>query len=107
MASFIWFSTVFFVSAQLYGSSVGANCLFVYRFDFAVSLPLAFSSLVGKVRCVRAGNGVLQPLSVQQVVQNGNLKSIFVNNCKSYNKQLYQLSPLAPRTHKSVAFVRR
>ena len=38
------------------------------------SLALAFWSLVGKVRCVRAGSGAMQPLCVQQVVQNGRRK---------------------------------
>ena len=67
-------STVFFVSARLYGSSEGAFCLTLHRFNLVVSLLLAFSSVVGKVRCVRAGSGVLQPLCVQQVVQNGRCK---------------------------------
>ena len=74
MASFFLSLTVFFASARLYGSSVSANCLFVYRFCLAASLSLAFSSVVGKVRCVRAGSGALQPLCVQQVVQNGRCK---------------------------------
>ena len=64
MAKFFLSPTVFFASARLYGSSVGASRLFVYRFNFAASLPLAFASLVGKVRCNRAGSGVLQPLCV-------------------------------------------
>ena len=74
MAKFFLSPTLFFVSARLCGASVGANCLFVYRFNLVASLPLAFLSLVGKVRCVRAGSGVLQPLCVQQVVQNGRCK---------------------------------
>ena len=74
MASFFRFSTVFFVSARSCGSSVGAFCLTLHRFNLVVSLLLVFSSVVGKVRCVRAGSGVLQPLCVQQVVQNGRRK---------------------------------
>ena len=74
MAKFFLSSTVFFVSARLYGSSVGASRTFFNQFTFATSLSLAFSSVVGKVRCVRAGSGVLQPLCVQQVVQNGRRK---------------------------------
>ena len=74
MASFIWFSTLFFASARLCGSSVGAFCLTLDRFNLVVSLPLAFLSLVGKVKCFCAGSGALQPLCVQQVVQNGRCK---------------------------------
>ena len=71
MAKFFLSSTVFFVSAWLCGSSVGAFCLIFYRFNIVASLPLAFLSLIGKVSCFRAGSGVFRPLCVQQVVQNG------------------------------------
>ena len=74
MAKLFLSSTVFFVSARLCGSSVGAFYLVLHRFNLAASLLLAFSSVVGKVRCIRAGGGALQPLCVQQVVQNGRCK---------------------------------
>ena len=74
MAKFFLSSTVSFASARLSGSSVGAFCLVFYRFNIVASLPLAILSLIGKVRCVRAGSGVLHPLCVQQVVQNGRRK---------------------------------
>ena len=53
---------------------MGAFCLVLRQLNLVASLPLAFSSVVGKVRCVRAGSGAFQPLSVQQVVQNGRCK---------------------------------
>ena len=74
MASFFLSLTVFFASARLCGASVGAFCIELRRFNLAVSLLLVFASVVGKVRCIRAGSGVLQPLCVQQVVQNGRCK---------------------------------
>ena len=53
----------------------GGCFLFSFRrFKLVASLPLAFLSRVAKVRCIRAGSGVFQPLCVQQVVQNGRCK---------------------------------
>ena len=55
MAKFLLSSTAYFVSARSCGSSVGAFCLTLHRFNLVASLPLAFSSVVGKVGCIRAG----------------------------------------------------
>ena len=72
--------TVFLVSARLCGSSVGAFCLTLDRFNLVVSLLLVFSSVVGKVMCVRAGSGALQPLCVQQSCSKWTLQAAPFNN---------------------------